>query len=179
MSFEFDTYVVLDVPPPMADRVMAVRTRHRDEFRMALPIEFTVAGSSGVGVIEKEQDQTSVFGLLRAVAERTPPFAAEFDGALRFDGTDIFVLTLADEAPFQRLHKEIAESGIRFASSPFPYKPHCTLRSRSPIAENDVADLLATRLDGEFTLSTMSVYAMSGLPMERLFSIELGNRDAG
>jgi 2'-5' RNA ligase len=179
MGFEFDSYVVLDVPPPMSDRVMAIRRKHRDDFRMALPIEITVAGSSGVGVIEKDQDPDAVFDLLRTIAEHTSPVIAEFGGVLRFDGTDIFVLTLADEGPFHRLHKEIAESGIRFAPSPFPYKPHCTLRSLSPISKSDVADLMATRLDGEFILRTLSVFAMSGLPMERLVSIELGNRDAG
>ncbi|MEJ2013978.1 MAG: 2'-5' RNA ligase family protein [Anaerolineales bacterium] len=180
MMFKFDTYIVLDVPPPISERVMEVRVRHQDEFRSSLPVEITLAGSSGVGVLVREQDRAEVFGQLQVIARETSPIIAEFGKVLRFEGTDIFVLTIKDESPFQRLHKVILDSGIRFMASPFPYKPHCTLRSRSPVSEKEAADLLGLRIEGAVKLRMLSVYMMSGLPMELLFTTALCvDREAG
>lgn len=162
--FAANTYAVLDVPSPVADQVMAVRKRHRDELRVALPVGITVSGSSGVGEFEAGQDPARVFDILDALAADTSPIRARFGPVRRFSGTDIFVLTLADERPFRSLHQRIASSGILFRASPFPFTPHCTLRSRSPISDEDVIDLLSVRVADGFLLDTLSVYMLDQLP---------------
>lgn len=178
MGFPSNTYVVLDLPQPVAGKVLAVRRHHRDEYRAALPAEITIAGSSGVGVFAADQDLVEVFSMLDSIAAETAPIRASFSRVLRFPGTDIFVLTLADEEPFRTLHRRIAASGLRFEPSPFPYTPHCTLRSRSPVTEEEAADLFSVRIEDVFMLDTLSVYQADSLPLTLLHRAKLTG-DAG
>jgi 2'-5' RNA ligase len=173
MKFDFDTYIVLDVPNPQAEQVMAIRKHHRDIFRASLPVEITLTGSSGVGVFEIAQDPQAAFDRLNAIAANTAPIKATFGKVYRFPNSDIFVLTLDDERPFQALHDEIANSGLSFKPSPFPYKPHCTLRSRSPVSDSEAAELFAVTISGSFILDTLSVYQMRLLPLTLLHRVML------
>ena len=172
--FETNTYVVLDVPEPFASAVMAVRVRHRDEFRSSLPVEITIAGSNGVGEFEADQASEDVFALLTAIAAEAKTIEAAFGPVDCFPGTEIFFLTLEDEQPLRALHDRIANSPIRFKPCPFPYRPHCTLRDRTPISDEEVADLLAVEIPGSFVLDTLSVYAMPP-PMQLLHRVRLGS----
>lgn len=174
LVFETNTYVVLDVPEPIASSVMAVRVRHRDEFRSSLPVEITVAGSNGVGEFDADQPHQDPFAVLTAIAAETRPIEASFGRVDRFPGTDVFFLTLDDERPFHELHGRIATSPIRFKPCPFSYQPHCTLRDRTPISDEEVADLLAVEIHGSFVLDTLSVYAMPP-PMPLLHRARLGS----
>lgn len=158
--FKHDTYVVLDVPETVAEKVMLIRKHYKDEFRASLPIEITIAGSSGNGVIDSGQDAFEVFSILDSIAKSTKPITATFRKVIRFPNTDIFVFTFTDEEPFRALHKQIVESGIRFKRSPFPYTPHCTLRSISPVSEEEANELLVLRITDTFTLDTMSVLSL-------------------
>ena len=176
MAFESDTYICLDVPDPHSSEVMAIRRRHLDEFRSALPVEITVAGSSGVGVIESAQDPAEVFGVINSVAADSAPITARFGEPLRFPGTDIFVLTLEDRVPFEALHARLATSGIRFKPSPHGFFPHCTLRSRSPVTNGEADDLLGTRIEGGFVLSELVLYMLDKLPMSVLHRVPLTGR---
>lgn len=92
--FETNTYVVLDVPEPFARAVMAVRVRHRDEFRSSLPVEITVAGSNGVGELDQDQASEDVFAALTAIAADTTPIEASFGPVDRFPGTDVYRVPL-------------------------------------------------------------------------------------
>jgi 2'-5' RNA ligase len=176
MRFDADTYVVLDVPEPAASQVMAIRKRHRDEFRASLPVEITLIGSSGVGVFDAAQDPKAAFAALDAIAAETAPIQACFGSVLRFPNTDIFVFTLQDESPLRALHERIAKSGLSFTSSPFPFTPHCTLRSRSPVSDEDVAELLSLQVPESFVLDTMSVYMLRMPPAVLLYRVELTGR---
>lgn len=49
MTFPLNTYVVLEVPSPWAERVLQLRRLQRDFFRYPLPAETTLFGSNGVG----------------------------------------------------------------------------------------------------------------------------------
>ena len=176
--FEFDTYIVLDVPPPFAGYVMDIRERHQDVFRASLPVEITVAGSSGVGVVEPGQAVQEVFSRIDEITSQTSAFDAEFGPTIRFEGTDIFVLTLVDETPFHELHWRISQSGIHFKPSLYPYKPHCCLRSRSPVTEAEAAELLGVHISGQFRLDTLSVYRLKQLPMDLLYQTKLSGKNA-
>jgi len=166
---------VLDVPSPTADQVMAVRQHEQDDLRMALPVEITVTGSTGVGEIVSGQDPARVYTIVDQIAAITPPIEASFGPVRRVPQTAIFVLTLTDERPFHLLHHRFAESGIQFHPSPYPYAPHCTLRSRSPISEEEAARLLARRIDGAFVLTTLSVYMLDRLPCTLLHRVALSS----
>lgn len=178
MAFEAETYICLDLPSPIAAHVLAVRRRHRDEFRAALPAEITVAGSSGVGPLEPVEDPGAEFATLDRIAAETPPIDAAFGPVIRFPRTDIFVLTLEDQRPVQALHARIAESGIRFRPTPFAFFSHCTLGSRSPVSEEDAAELLAVRLPERFVIDTLSVYTLDTLPMSLLHRVRLSGEGA-
>jgi 2'-5' RNA ligase len=173
MVFDFDTYVVLDVPSPFAEQVMAIRERCLDWFRASFPVEITVAGSGGVGVIDPQQDWREAFITLNAIAAETPPIIASFGSAHRFPNTNTFVLTLRDEGPFRKLHERIATSGLKFRPSPFPFTPHCTLCTRSDITESQAAELLTLHIPGEFTINAMSVYMLNRLPVTLLHRMQL------
>lgn len=173
MGFIVDTYICLDIPSPIAEQVMHIRVQQRDTFRAALPVEITVIGSSGVGVFDVTQDEQEAFAILDAIAAETPPIVASFGKVIRFPNTDIFVLTLTDEQPFRDLQQRIAVSSLRFKPSPFPYTPHCTLRSRSPVSEQEADELLSLNVPGKFVIDTMSVYMMDTLPMTCLHRVKL------
>lgn len=119
-----------------------------------------------------------MFSVLDASAAETAPIETSFEHVDRFPGTDIFFLTVVDERPFHELHARIANSPIRFRPCPFPYQPHCTLRDRSPITDDDVADLISVGIPGSFVLDTFSVYAMPP-PMPLLHRVRLGGVELG
>jgi 2'-5' RNA ligase len=160
VSFPRNTYVVLDLPSPIAEQVLAIRERHRDFFRWSLPAETTLIGSGGVGPIVPEEDSARVHRTLDQIAAETAPIRASLGPARRFDGSDAFYLSFENEEPLRQLHNRIASSGLRFSGVPFPFVPHVTLRSRSPVSDEDASALLATRLPGAFTLDTLSLYEL-------------------
>ena len=173
MSFVADTYVCLDIPQPFAQFIKDVRVHYRDEFRAALPIEITVAGSSGIGVFERMQGEKVVFTMLDTIAKETSPIETSFRKVVRFPGTDIFVFLLTNTTSLQALHERIATSGILFNPSPFPFTAHCTLQSRSPITEAEAEELLSLQIPGHFLLDTISVYMLDKLPMSLLHRVKL------
>ncbi|HYH12427.1 MAG TPA: 2'-5' RNA ligase family protein [Thermomicrobiales bacterium] len=170
-------FIVLDLPERVGVQILRIRHLFRDPYRTELPVEITVAGSSGVGVMVPGQSRASVFATLDAIAMETAPFAASFGPVKRFPNTDIFVLSLRDRAPFDALHHRIVESGIRFQESPHDFTPHCTLCRRSPLGGEDVAALMATEVPGEFTIDTLAVYRADPLPATLLYRVKLTGND--
>jgi hypothetical protein len=159
-----NTYIVLDIPSPVAERVIAQRRHQRDPFRYSLPAETTVSGSSGTGPLAPDQAIEDIVAVLERVAADTPPIRTQFGPVRRFGGSDVFYLSFADETPLRALHDRIARSGLRFQPTSFAFTPHCTLRTRAPIAAHEVRELESIRVEGEFLLDTMSLY---DLPVER------------
>lgn len=162
--FDSDTYAVLDLPEPVADQVMAVRRKHRDAFLSALPAEITVAGSGGVGCFMADEDPERAWGILGEIAATTAPIETGFGEVIRFPGTDIFVIRPDPDDALRALHAHIAGSSIRFRPNPFPYTPHCTVRRRSPVTEEEAASVLAERIPDRFTLDQLSVYRLEEGP---------------
>ena len=154
-------YIVLDIPSPMAEWIQSVRKRF-DEERSLLPAEITLTGSCGTGLIEQGQSIRKIARLLDAAARKLHPFYAEFGNVQRFENTDIYFLDVKDPAPFQAEHEIVSRCGIRFEPSPYPFRPHCTLKLRKP--PETVQELLelfflqAPKVP--FLLSRLSVYAL-------------------
>ncbi|WMM24019.1 hypothetical protein RBU61_13955 [Tissierella sp. MB52-C2] len=176
MDFQHESYIVLDLPSPVKEKIYDIRNYHKDTLRASLPVEITVAGSSGVGVIEPGQDKELVFNIIKNISMKTSPILASFKDVLRFPGTDLFVFTLKDEERFRLLHEEITKSGIKFKPNRFPYKPHCTLRSRTPISDKEVEEIMGTKLSDEFILDTISIYMVDKIPLNRLYTVKLSGK---
>ncbi|WP_019392398.1 hypothetical protein [Priestia filamentosa] len=68
--FKHDTYVVLDLPKEISEQVRKIRYRFKDRFYTALPPEITVAGSSGGGVLQNNQEPDQVFKILDDIATK-------------------------------------------------------------------------------------------------------------
>jgi 2'-5' RNA ligase len=150
--------------------VRRIRQRHGYDFYGALPVEITVAGSSGLGSPAPDQDARDVFSALDQVAEDTPAITARFGPVLRFPDTDIFVLTMEDPDPFVDLHERIGRSGVRFLPSPFPFTPHCTLRGQvvGAASSQETEDLTGISNNKEFRCEILSTYVVEGFPLLKL-----------
>ncbi len=161
------TYAVLDLPEPIATKVMEIRREHNDKFRMALPAETTVVGSGGIGCFEPGSSLTEVFETLDRISAETPIIRTSLDRVIRFPNTDIFVFVFAGDSELRRLQDRIAASGLRFDNNPWPFTPHVTLRSRSPVTEEEAASLLKETIREPFELEQLSVYQLAEDPSGR------------
>lgn len=171
-------YFVLYIPAPFCDRVMDVRRSQKDTFFASLPVEITIAGSNGVGVVETSQDLPEAYSILDRIAADTEPIETAFGPVTRFSGTDIFALTFENEAPFHTLHQRIVKSGIQFRESPHPFQPHCTLRTRTPVSDADARLLMSIRVPGRFTLEEISVCRLDRPPVTLLHTAPLVRKAA-
>jgi 2'-5' RNA ligase len=168
MDLLAETYVVLDVPEPVASRVRSLRVAAADDFRSALPVEITLIGSGGAGAILPSQEVSTLTATVRSIAETTQSIETSFGSTMRFPGSDVFVLTLSPATAIVELHRRLRASGLTFRPSPWAYVPHCTIRSRAPVLEEESAALLGERIDESFTLSSLSIYTTDRLPRLQL-----------
>lgn len=172
--FDRDTYIVLELPEPISSTIHSIRTKLGDDFQASMPNEITIVGSSGLGVIAKDQDPDEFLKVIDEIAASTPPITVTFDKAHRFPGTDIVVMKLKDDTLVRSLHQKFVESGIKFQHTDFAYEPHCTLRSKPPLTNQEMEELSKLKIEGSFTLQTLSVYAMPP-PGELLYTVQLGS----
>lgn len=173
MNFVHPTYIVLDLPVEVSEKVMSIRRANQDAFRSALPVEITVTGSTGVGVISQHQEQEKVFKILKDIADTTKPFRLSFKGVESVRDTSIYVLKLADETELLTLHERLKTSGINFDEMEHAYSPHCTLRSRTPITDIEKELILKTKIEEEFLVDTLTVYMLDKLPIKNIYSVKL------
>ncbi|MCP3965401.1 MAG: 2'-5' RNA ligase family protein [Lentisphaerae bacterium] len=163
--FASPTYIVLNVPSPVADEIRQMR-RFLDIDRSHLSIEISLAGSNGLGTISAGQDQDFVFAEVDRIASLTKSFKAEFGIVEKFPDTGIFYYTVINPEPFKKLHNKLIESAIAFNPNPHQYEPHCTLRlaATTQFPEEDILRRIQPP-SGEFLLNTMSVCSLEG-PMQ-------------
>ncbi len=173
--FNRNTYIVLELPESTASAIHKIRTEQGDDFQASMPTEITVVGSSGVGPIAQDQDPDEFFKIIDEIAASTPPITVSFDKAHRFPGTDIVVMKLQNDTLIRSLHQRFIESGIKFQNTDFEYVPHCTLRSKSPLNDQEMEELSKLKIEGDFTLKTLSVYAMPP-PGKLLHTVQLSSK---
>ncbi|WP_461672498.1 2'-5' RNA ligase family protein [Priestia megaterium] len=158
--FKHDTYIVLELPIKIHEQVMTIKMKFNDEIEMVTPADITIAGSSGVGLLDPAQEPQAVYSILDNIALKIKPIKTSFVEVTRFPSTNIFFFSFKDETPFHDLHREIAHSNIRFLKNEFPFKPHVTLCTRPSITEAEIKKLLAIKLDEEFIIDTLSVCSL-------------------
>jgi 2'-5' RNA ligase len=153
------TFIVLDVPLPVAETVLALRRQFKS-WRVSLPVEITLAGSSGLGVLRYHESQLeAIFETLDEIARGFAPIVTRFSSVALFRGTRVFYFVPDDAAPFQLMHAALVKSGLRFERSPFAFTPHCTIADLETVALALPTDLQELALpDCEIVLDTLSVY---------------------
>ena len=158
--FSAPTYIVLDLPPTVGTEILALRSRY-DAFEARLPPEITIAGSSGIGVLNNNQDPEHVFQAIQRVGREHLPFVSVFVSMERFAGVQIFWLKPRDREPFDALQSALVAAGVKFASNPFPFNPHCTISATTELTESQENELLSTAIPRqEFVLAKMCVYRL-------------------
>ena len=98
-----------------------------DRDRSGLPVEITVAGSSGLGWFSPNQTPDVIAGKVRDLTQNLAPFQCFFSKVETFPESQVYYLALENEEPFQIFQQVLAASPLKFESTPFPYKPHCTI----------------------------------------------------
>ncbi|PKR78754.1 hypothetical protein CEY16_03080 [Halalkalibacillus sediminis] len=157
-NFNNATYIVLDIPENIADKVKDIRSEY--DYTMSLPVEITIAGSSGLGALQYEQNPHKVFQTLRDITSGTKPIITHFDKVRRFNNTDIFFFTLQDENPIREIHQQLVKSNINYSESSFPFNPHCTLCNNSSLNKVETDELLSKEIEEEFIIDALSVYTL-------------------
>lgn len=172
------SFIVLDLPSPVAETVKKLRGEY-DPKRVLVPAEITIAGSCGLGAVLPGQDIEKISEEIAKIAGNFAPFKAKFRRLETFPGSNIYFLSLEDEKPFFRLHEAFAHSGIQFKSSPFPYRPHCTLILREENNEADFEEKITKKIpQEEFTMEMLSLYTLpSQNECELLFKAPLTGKN--
>jgi 2'-5' RNA ligase len=160
MTYRLPACIVLEIPSPVREAVKSIRVSLAT-IAARLPVEITVAGSSGVGPIPAGIGKKETEERVRALSREFEPFNARFQEIRRFPNTDIFYLAPEDRQPFDRIHKMLKTSGIPFGPNPWPYNPHCTLRAgplTDPASADDIFKLPFPK--HEFVIDTVSIYEL-------------------
>lgn len=162
MGFPQDTFVVVDVPPAVERHVRDIRRRYGSA-RQYLPVEVTVAGSSGVGIFAPEQDPDAALRVIAQIAAETAPFRMSFTGVERFPNSGVFYYAIADAAPLVALHDRVRTSGLQFTENPFPFTPHLTIDAFDDASEELARELFALPLpEHPVTVDSMTLYGLEG-----------------
>jgi 2'-5' RNA ligase len=156
-AYRLPAYVVLEIPSPVGGAIQSIRDSLATS-ASRLPVEITVAGSSGTGPIPAGTDKSETENHLKSALISLKPFRMRFQEVRRFPNTNIFYLAPLERQPFDRVHETLKASGIAFGPSSWPYNPHCTLRG-GPMnghAPEDVFNLSFPKEDLE--IDTLSIY---------------------
>jgi 2'-5' RNA ligase len=170
------TFIVAEIPEPVRSQVQAMRDSLKT-LTAKMPVEITLAGSSGVGPIPPGTDLDLVQRHLDRTLRDVSSFRVRFSAIRTFPNTAIFYLETFDRSPFDQLHQELRVSGIPFSKNPWPYNPHCTLRGGKPLSADEAVELAARAFpQEEFWINTISVYDLNvtAVSCELLYQRTLG-----
>jgi 2'-5' RNA ligase len=160
------SYIVAEIPEPVRSQVQALRDS-LDTLTARLPVEITLAGSSGVGPISAGADLSLIKRHLDQTLSDVSPFRARFSAIRTFPNTSIFYLELCDRSPFDHLHQKLRISGIPFSEIQWPYNPHCTLRGGTPLSEDAAFELASHSFpQEEFLINTVSIYQLAEVALD-------------
>jgi 2'-5' RNA ligase len=163
---EHRSFIVAEIPEPVRSQVQALRDSLKT-LTAKLPVEITLAGSSGVGPIPAGTDLSLIKRHLDRILRDISPFRARFSAIRMFPNTSIFYLEPFDRSSFDQLHQELRISGIPFSGNRWPYNPHCTLRGGKPLSAKAASKLAARSFpQEEFWINTVSVYQLDATALD-------------
>jgi 2'-5' RNA ligase len=162
-TYRLPAYIVLEIPPPVSGVIRAIR----DSLAMPtlrLPVEITVAGSSGTGPIPAGTDKNETEASLKSVLAGLKPFRMRFEEIRRFPNTNTFYLAPENRQPFDHIHETLKASGIIFGPNPWPYNPHSTVRAGPMSGHASAEDILRLSFPKhDFVIDTLSIYEFDPL----------------
>ena len=160
------SYIVAEIPEPVRSQIQALRDS-LNTLTARLPVEISLAGSSGVGPIPIGTDLSLIERHLERTLSHISPFFTRFSAIRTFPNTSIFYLEPFDRSPFDHIHQELRVSGIPFSEIQWPYNPHCTLRGGAPLSAEAASELLSRSFPREeFWINTVSVYHLDDTAMD-------------
>lgn len=158
MTTTHPAFIVAEIPEPVRCGIQGMRDQLATPTRL-LPVEITLAGSSGTGPIPPGTPFSRIIPDLERIVSGTKAFVASFSSIAAFPGTSTAYLAPADRTGFDLLHLALRNSPIPFSPSAFPYTPHCTLRSGPPLSASDQAETLCMNFPrSTFRIGTLSLY---------------------
>jgi hypothetical protein len=98
---EHRSFIVAEIPEPVHSHVQALRDS-LNTLTAKLPVEITLAGSSGVGPVPAGTDVALIQSHLDRMLLAISPFRARFSAIRTFPNTSIFCLEPFDRSPFNR-----------------------------------------------------------------------------
>ena len=163
---EHRAFIVAEIPEPVRSQVQAMRDS-LNTLTARLPVEITLAGSSGVGPIPAGTELSLIERHLDRIIPGIAAFRARFSAIRSFPNTSVFYLEPFDRPPFDHLHQQVRVSGIPFSGIRWPYNPHCTLRGGEPLTADAAAELAGRQFPREeFWINAVSVYQLDGASLD-------------
>ena len=158
MMTQYPAGIVVDIPEPIRSRIQSIR-ESLSTITAKLPVEITVAGSSGLGFIPPGTYLSKIIGEIDRIASEIVPFEVSFSEIRSFPNSFIFYLAPSDRKLFDSLHRALCVSSIPFSESPFPFIPHCTLRDGEPLTQNQIDGIFSIPFPKEsFLIDSISIY---------------------
>src|SRR5580658_7147919 len=100
----FLSFIVVEIPEPVCSGVQSLRDSLGTRVAK-LPVEITIAGSSGVGPIPRSADASLVEPNLVRVLSQFRAFSTNFSAIRCFPNTSTYYLEPVDRSPFDQLHQ--------------------------------------------------------------------------
>jgi len=89
--FKHDNYIVLELPMQIYEKVMTVKREFKNSFQMVHPTDVTIAGFSGVGLLDSSQELHVAFSILDNIVLT---IKTSFLEVARFPSKNIFFFLL-------------------------------------------------------------------------------------
>lgn len=150
--------IVMEIRGRVRQQVQWLREEFDPVLADNIPVEITVAGSSGIGPILPGQDGAVILNELSCIAHRMKPFEARLGQVTRFPGTDIFVFEVLPREPFETFYQWLLDTSIQFDSSPHPFFPHCSLHIWGEVGPELEAKMMQQTITDSFWVDSFAIY---------------------
>ena len=173
-------FILAELGGAAAEEVRELQLRYDPKLANSTRPHVTVAGSSGMGPIERGTTTEELRRALAPIAASTAPLVLPFGPQQRFMQTEIVSLPLDPHGPLRALHERIKTSGLRFAPPRFTFSPHVTLSFYPTLTPARARELLSLRVTSPAEIRTLTAYRhRDPLPPARLLALELEGAAAG
>lgn len=154
------TAVVMELPDPVKQAVQKLRERFDPFLADNIPVEITIAGSSGMGTIAPGQNGAFILDELQKVASKMKAFRACLGKVICFPGTPIHVFEVLPLEPFNQLYRLLTASPIIFTQSSHPFFPHCSLHIWGEVGAFQRKEMMRQTVPGDFWLDSFALYQL-------------------
>jgi hypothetical protein len=175
LEIKYPTYIIAELTGETKHFVMQCRTKFNPE-RLSWPVDITLTGSSGIGVIKAGQSLEKVIAVLSPLLENNSLTAVPVHSLESFPDTGIFYLK-PRQTELVKLHNKIIQSDIIFEESDFPFTAHCTLCCREKATKE--IDRYFSSLDFPSTaeINCFSIYQLHNGTATRLYQFKKVMKD--